>query len=160
MKIENFENYEVRPNGDVINTKTGKVLKPFKDKKGYLMVTLCNNGCCKTFKVHRLVAQAFIPNPENLPCVNHKDEDKSNNNVENLEWCTAEYNNNYGTRNKRSAESRSKIVLQLRENDSLVRVWPSVNEVKRQLGYSVGNIVKCCNGKRHIAYNYKWCYTY
>ena len=166
MNIEGYENYEVRPNGEVVNTKTGRVLKPSKDKKGYLMVTLCNNGCCKTYTVHRLVAEAFIPNPYNLPQVNHKDEDKSNNHVENLEWCTAEYNLNYGSRNKRAAKARingkrSKIVLQLRKNGSLIRVWPSVNEVKRQLDYDVSTIAKCCNGKPRFktAYGYKWCYA-
>ena len=76
----------------------GKVLSPGKDKNGYLKVVLNCNGKCKTINVHRLTAQAFIPNPDNLPMVNHKDEDKSNNNVDNLEWCTAKYNNTYGTR--------------------------------------------------------------
>lgn len=177
MKIENFENYEVRPNGEVVIIKTGRVLKPCKDKDGYLRVHLWKNGKGKRFGVHRLVAQAFIPNPDNLPCVNHKDEVKTNNFVfvredgsvdfdkSNLEWCTHVYNMNYGTRNKRSAESkingkRSKTVLQLKKDGSLVRVWPSVNEVKRQLGYSVGNISSCCRGKLHSAHGYKWCYAY
>lgn len=165
MKIENFENYEVRPNGEVVNTKTGKVLKPGKDKKGYLMICLYNNGCCKTFRVHRLVAQAFIPNPDNLPCVNHKDEDKTNNKVDNLEWCTHEYNINYGTGIERSAKAkingkRSKPVLQLKKDGSLVRVWPSVSEAVRQLNFNQGNISSCCLGKLHSAYNYKWCYAY
>lgn len=79
----------------------GKVLSPTKDRYGYLTVTLNCNGKSKTIKIHRLVAQAFIENPDNLPQVNHKDENPSNNNVDNLEWCTAKYNNNYGTRQER-----------------------------------------------------------
>lgn len=177
MNIEGYENYEVRPNGEVVNTKTGKVLKQRKNKDGYLRVTLCNNGKMKNFRIHRLVAQAFIPNPLNLPCVNHKDENKTNNFVfvredgsvdfdkSNLEWCTHEYNLNYGTRNERAAKTkingkRSKPVLQLMKDGSLVRVWPSVNEVKRQLDYDVSNISACCRGERHSAYGYKWCYAY
>lgn len=86
----------------------GKVLSPVKDKKGYLKVVLCCNGKCKTIKVHRLIAQAFLLNPDNLPQVNHKDEDKTNNCVENLEWCTAKYNNNYGTRKDKVRETAIK----------------------------------------------------
>lgn len=155
MKIENYENYEVRPNGEVINTKTGRVLKGQKNSSGYMQVCLCKNGKQKTFKVHRLVAEAFIPNPDNLLEINHRDEDKTNNTVENLEWCTRKYNNNYGTRIKRV----SKQVLQLRKDGSLVRVWPSTNEIQRQLHFDSGFISACCRGKYHTAYGYKWCYA-
>ena len=79
----------------------GKVLSPTKDRYGYLTVTLNCNGKSKTIKIHRLVAQAFLPNPDNLPQVNHKDEVKSNNCVDNLEWCSAKYNVNFGTRQER-----------------------------------------------------------
>lgn len=85
-------------------TGTARLLIP-KNDKGYLAVGLYKNGKRKMFLIHRLVAEAFIPNPENLPQVNHIDEDKTNNYVENLEWCTQSYNNNYGTRLKRVSES-------------------------------------------------------
>lgn len=160
MKIKDYENYEVRPNGEVVNTKTGIVLKPIKNTGGYLQVGLCKNSKKKMYLIHRLVAEAFIPNPENLPCVNYKDEVKTNNCITNLEWCTHEYNNNYGTRTERSAKAKNKTVFQLRKDGSLVRVWPSANEVQRQLGYGHSNIVNCCTGKRHSAYGFKWCYTY
>ena len=81
-----------------------RILKPYNDKKGYLNVRLRN----KNFKVHRLVAQAFIPNPNNLPQVNHKNEDKSDNRVDNLEWCTAKYNNTYGTRQDKVRDTKIK----------------------------------------------------
>lgn len=172
MKIKDYENYEVTTTGDVINTKTGRVLKPFKCKKGYLQVSLYKNGKKKHFLIHRLVAEAFIPNHNSLPCVNHKDEDKTNNYVGtiennytdgNLEWCTAEYNTNYGTRTERASKAningkKSKTVLQLRMDGSLVRVWPSSMEVQRQLGYSRGNISNVCRGEVYSAYGFKWCY--
>ena len=88
--------------------RKGKVLSPFKDRYGYLSVVLSCNGKCKTINVHRLVAKAFLPNPDNLPQVNHKNEDKSDNRVDNLEWCDSKYNNNYGTRKDRVRNSRIK----------------------------------------------------
>lgn len=87
--------YEVSSTGQVRNCR-GKLLRPGPDHNGYLKCVLCKKGKTKTIYIHRLVAQAFIPNPMYLKQVNHKDEDKSNNNVDNLEWCTARYNVNYG----------------------------------------------------------------
>lgn len=84
---------------------TSKILKQTQTKDGYMRVQLSKSGITKSFRVHRLVAQAFTPNLDNLPQVNHKDENKENNCVDNLEWCTAEYNTNYGTRNERAFEN-------------------------------------------------------
>ena len=116
--IEGYEGlYEVSNTGRVRSVdrydsrncfRKGKVLSIFKDRYGYLSVVLSCNGKSKTINVHRIVAQAFIPNFDNLPMVNHRDEDKTNNNVENLEWCTAKYNNTYGTRQDRVRNSRIK----------------------------------------------------
>lgn len=86
-----------------------RVLKPYLGKHGYFILTMRKNGRYKTEEVHRLVALAFIPNPDDLPCVNHKDENKQNNSVDNLEWCTRAYNNNYGNRNKKISQSRKGI---------------------------------------------------
>ena len=87
-----------------------KIMKP-SNCFGYLIVALRKDGKYKKIRVHRLVAQAFIPNPENLPCVNHKDENTLNNKIENLEWCTHEYNDNYGSRNEKISKSRKGLVF-------------------------------------------------
>ena len=90
--------------------RDGRILKPRYDKDGYLNVGLCKNGKSKTKNVHRLVAESFIPNPKGFLEINHKDESKSNNRVENLEWCTREHNMNHGTLIERSSQARSKKV--------------------------------------------------
>ena len=106
-KVKNYENYSVNEMGIVINNKTGKVLKQYKHVKrnsGYMSVFLYNKDGRKMFFVHRLVALTFIPNPHNLPQVNHKDENTLNNRVENLEWCDAKYNTCYGTLRERASK--------------------------------------------------------
>ena len=113
--IEGYEGlYEVSNTGRVRSIdrydsrnhfRRGRILKLSYDTVGYLIVGLHSNGKKKTYLVHRLVAPAFIPNPDNLPQVNHRDEDKTNNRVENLEWCDSKYNLSYGTRNIRIRET-------------------------------------------------------
>ena len=153
-----------------------KILKPLVKKGGYLHVGLHKNGKIKNYLVHRLVAEAFIQNPNNYPQVNHKDENPSNNFVNNLEFCTAKYNVNYGTRLERVAEkmkgkklseesknkiseANSKPVLQIDQlTDTIIAEFPSINEVQRQLGINQSNISKCCLGKINTSYGFKWQY--
>ena len=102
--IIGYENeYLVSNNGDVFSLRSKKYLKPSINEKGYMRVCLQKRGMKSWKRVNRIVAEAFIPNPDNLPMVNHKDEDKTNNFLENLEWCTAQYNNTYGNKAKRQA---------------------------------------------------------
>ena len=102
--IIGYENeYLVSNNGDVFSFMSKKYLKPSINEKGYMRVCLQKRVMKSWKRVNRLVAEAFIPNPDNLPMVNHKDEDKTNNFLENLEWCTAQYNNTYGNKAKRQA---------------------------------------------------------
>ena len=123
--IEGYENlYWVSSYGNVKSKSKDKKLSINLD--GYYVTTLSKNGETKTFTVHRLVSKAFIPNPNKLPQVNHKDENKLNNCVDNLEWCNSNYNHNYGTRNKRTGltqrnNRRSKIVLQFDLNGNFIR---------------------------------------
>ena len=109
------------------------------------------------FKVHRLVATAFIDNSNNLPCINHKDEDKTNNVVDNLEWCTYKYNLNYGSRNKRSVKALSKPVLQFSKTGSFIREWESTRECGRN-GFDHGQVVSCCLGKLKSHKGFIWKY--
>lgn len=132
----------------------GRVLKPQLDGKGnYYMVCLHKNKALKHFLVHRLVAQAFIPNPDNLPCVNHKDEIKTNNHADNLEFCTISYNARYGmaSRNQLDARKKSggvsaeKAVLQYDMDGNLIAEHISIMAASRALGINKTSISYCCN---------------
>lgn len=107
--IPGFEGrYAVTSCGRVYSYKRKKFLTPYGDTHGYLKVDLRErDGTRHQFRVHRLVALAYLPNPNNLPCINHKDEIKTNNCLGNLEWCDHKYNNNYGTRTQRAKEKRN-----------------------------------------------------
>lgn len=137
-----------------------KILKHGKNKSGYLQVLLWKDGKQKSHRVQRLVANAFIPNPENKPEVNHKDENKENNCVWNLEWCDRKYNCNYGARNEKMLKSRNgknalKKVLCVETN----KVYPSAHEAERQTGIFNQSIIKCCKGKYKSTNGYHWQYA-
>lgn len=137
-----------------------RIRKATQTNKGYLRVMLCDSkGNNKLLRVHRLVAEAFIPNPENKPQVNHKDEDKTNNHVENLEWMTAKENLNFGTRNARSAKSRSKPVAQYTKDGKLVKIWQSTREAGRELNISNGNISSVARGMHKTCCGFVWKYV-
>lgn len=133
-----------------------KILKPSFDRNKYLLVWLCRDGKQTVKKVHRLVGQHFIPNPDNLPCINHKDENPSNNMIENLEWCTYKYNNNYGTSIYRMARTLGKPVIQKTLNGDVVNTYYAAIEAERQTGIPNTHINKCCHGTRKTAGKFKW----
>lgn len=162
--IEGYDDYQVSNYGRIKSLLYGKerILKPVKNG-GYLRVGLTKNGERKWFRIHRIVAQTFLSNPYNLPQVNHKDENPSNNHVENLEWVSAKYNINYGTRNERVSKTMtngklSKTVYQYTLNGEFIAEYSSTMEVERQLGFANTHIGKCCIGQRKSAYGYKWTY--
>lgn len=132
------------------------------ERNGYKVVNLSNNKKSKTYYVHRLVAEAFIDNPYNYKYINHKDENKTNNNINNLEWCSFKYNINYGTRNERASKSLkgkgAKAVYQYDYNGNLIKKWDSITEIERELGYKATNICACCRGKYKGMYNSIWEY--
>ena len=154
--IKDYEGlYAITRDGNVWSYKSKKFLKPMLDKNGYHKVILYKNGKGKNFLIHRLVAKAFIPNPNNLPEVNHKDEDKSNNCVENLEWMSKIDNINYGTGIERSAKKRSKSVY----CEELNRTFKSQVEAAEELGLNRCNIVNCCKGRYKTTGGYHFRYA-
>lgn len=164
-EIDGYPNYMVSNFGRVkslgrwINGKNKgkrwqeeKIMKQQLFKCGYLYVCLWKERKMKYCRVHRLVAEAFIPNPNNYPIINHKDENRQNNNVENLEWCDQKYNVNFGTATERRRKtntnhpSYSKVVLQYDLNGNFIKEWPSTMEIERQLGFANTHISNCCKG--------------
>lgn len=163
-----YENrYEMSTRGIVRNPRTGKILKPGKNTGGYLKVVLCKDGLAKNCLVHRLVAMTFpdmvgwTEDAKGRPFeelqINHKDKNKENNRVENLEWCDWKYNNNYGGHNELISKTKSKTVYQCTMDDQLVKVWPSATECDKY-GFNHSHIAKCCNGTRKKHKGFKWSY--
>ena len=126
--------------------------------RNYYRVPLSIGNKTKYFYVHILVANAFVPNPNGYPQVNHKDENTKNNCADNLEWCTPKYNSNYGTRNRRMGDTQSIPIIQLTKNGEIVREWKSAAYAAKVLGLKASYINSVVNSKPHrnSAYNYKW----
>lgn len=163
-QIKGFEGlYSVNNKGNVKHDKTTKgigsgnyareehLIKHRISNKGYAVVDLYKNNKRSGLLVHRLVAIAFLDNPNNYKVVNHKDENKLNNYVENLEWCTQKYNMNYGTCPTKIANANSKSVLQLDKNGLVIKKFNSIIEAKRQTGISGGCISEVLHGRRKTA---------
>lgn len=161
--IPGFENhYQASNLGNIRSLKTmfPRILKQHENEDGYLIVSLYVYGYRRTKKVHRLIAETFIENPENKPEINHLDEVKSNNFVENLEWSTRFENNNHGLRNEKSRNSLlngslSKKVYQYDMDLNLIKVWESSSEAGRN-GFNFSNICSCCRGERKTHKNFIW----
>ena len=157
----NGYDYEVTDTGQVWSKKNKQYLRPKKRKDGYLEVNLWKGNRGRSFLVHRLVAEAFIPNPHGFTQINHKDEDKTNNAVCNLEWCEAAYNSNYGTGATRGVETRK----QRRSNCKPVLcvetgvVYTSVNEAAESTGTERSTISRVCAGRRKTANGRHWKYA-
>ena len=181
-EIDGFPNYMVSNTGEIKSlnyNKTGKekVLIPHKLSNGYLGINLYddNKRSCYLL-IHRLVAQAFLPNPNGYSIINHKDENRSNNSVNNLEWCSYKYNLNYGNRNSKLSNSLTNNpffsipVLQYSKTREFLKEFPSIAEAARTINNgnikaAVTNILKCCKGvadtqfgivRRKTAYGYIW----
>lgn len=133
----------------------GKEMIPFPDSSGYMKVTICKNGKAHEARINCLVAIAFIPNPNNLPQVNHIDENKSNNDVNNLEWCTCKENINHGTRNERAGIGHRKAIVQLNLSGDFIREWKCIKDVE-QYGFAKEAVSMCAYGKRRTSGGYIW----
>ena len=142
-------------------TYKGRIRKLWANENGYLFATFKDNGKLKTYRVHRLVAEVFIPNPDNLPFINHKDENPSNNRVDNLEWCTHEYNVRYGTTIMRIRDTqlkRANAVLQLDMEGNVLGKFMSLERAAEAMGCSTQLIKRVCDNKPHChtAKGYRW----
>lgn len=154
--VKGFENlYEVSNYGRVYSHyKGGKFLKGRPQREGYLQVALYKDGKGKNYSVHRLVGEAFIPNPFDLPEINHLNEVKTDNRVENLQWCLSIENVNYGTRNERMAMKRGRKVRCIETGE----VYYSSRKAERELGLYSGAVARCCNGefKQAKGLHFEW----
>jgi hypothetical protein len=155
--IDGYEGlYQVSNLGNVRSFYSNKTLKGGTDLGGYKIVSLRKNMTQKTKTVHRLVATAFIPNPDNLPCINHIDENKNNNSVNNLEWCTHQYNNTYGTFTERRIKKRYKVVRQYDMDGNFIKEYTGLVNAQKETGINRNNITSVAKGKRNHAGGYKW----
>ena len=163
--------YQVSDYGRVISlsyNKTGrKSLRTLRlDKAGYIVVTLHKSGVSRTMKVHRLVAIAFIPNPLHLPQVNHRDENKANNHVDNLEWCTSSYNNSYGNRprkvldayKKRNRSIAERPVIMIDNDGTIIAEYHSISEAARNVGVRRESLRDAVLGRSKTCIGYFWKY--
>lgn len=158
-RIKSVDRY-VNGNGSSKFLIKGRILKGTPDKDGYILVILSKHNKKKGFHIHRLVALTFIPNPNNWPQVNHIDENKTNNTVENLEWCTAKYNSNYGTHIERYSQANRKPILMFTKDGQFIQRFNCVAEANKYLGKNTGNknIYQCLTGFSKTAYGYIWKY--
>lgn len=163
--IKGYEGlYQVSNLGRIKSFRRGKraycpteyILKNSITDKGYCMVTLYNNTKREKFLVHRLVAEAFIPNPNSMPHINHIDENKTNNCVNNLEWCTPQYNNCYGTARFRAMMTKGHPVHQCLINGEWLATYATNSVASEITGVSVKEISACLRGSLHSAGGFVW----
>ena len=171
--VKGYEDcYEVSNHGNVRSKRTKHLRKPQNNGNGYLFLVLSKNGKHKNKYIHRLVAESFLPNPNNLPQINHKDENPLNNNVENLEWCTPSYNSNYMNHGKHisigshtgrkikacriNGMKTAKKVIQMDLKGNVIKIWNSMGEAAREGNFNRCNIRQCCIGNCKQHHGYKW----
>lgn len=156
--------YQVSSLGNVKSVRNDRVLKPCIHKLGYASVMLYKNNRPKRYNIHRLVATAFLDNNNHYDLVNHIDENKSNNKVDNLEWCSREYNMRFGTARRRMSEKRGhearnkKSVLQIDDTGTVIKVFESITQAAREIGTSRTSISQSCNRRKKVN-NFYWSYS-
>lgn len=159
LKIPEWETYEISTDSEI--RKNGRVINQFTRTQGlpYKSVRLVQGKDKQTFLVHMLVARTFIPNPDNLPCVGHKDENPTNNCVDNLYWTTYKENNNYGSHNKKVSRAMQIPVTRFIDGEE-VDYFHGAGEAAEETGINKAHISQCCTGKRKSAGGSNWDYSY
>lgn len=158
-EVQEYTNYEVNQFGETRHKKRKQILKPRSNKGGYLYVNFKINGKNTNFAVHRIVDLAFIPNPNGYTEVNHKDYDRTNNCVENLEWVTSSQNKQHAYLREENKKSRGKEVVQYSKDGELIKIYSSVSEAAKEFGCSVAAISNCCLGRTKTSQRFRWSFT-
>lgn len=153
--IQQYPNYMINEQGEVFSLYHNKILKP-KTSRGYTHVVLMRNGIRHNLLVHRLVANEFVENPKGLPCVNHKDENKTNNHASNLEWCSYQYNNTYRQRHINAGKKLRKAVSQFDDNGNLVGIYDSARAASKATGIREQGIARAARGERKTCKGFIW----
>ena len=154
--VQNYEGlYKVSNLGRILSVKKQLILKPKQSHHNYLRIQLYNKSKFKTFAIHRIVATAFIPNPNNYKEVNHLNENPSDNSVANLEWCSRKHNVNYGARTTKTM----KMVTQIDKNDNVVATYRSLSEASKKTNARQGAISNVCTGRAKTAGGSRWRFT-
>ena len=154
--INGLDNFAVSNHGNIKNVKTGRLLTPQLNKRGYLAYTFYQRGVKKNLRIHRLVGLYFVPNPDNKPYINHKDGDKTNNHAENLEWCTAKENDVHARKNKLKDQEKPILAQEISTGDTFS--FKSVTEAGAILGINTGTIRKVLKGRRNQTHGYSFSY--
>lgn len=154
--IKGYEQYQVNNLGQI--KRNNKILKPIKSRNGYLHIFLYSNGKAKQMLVHRIVAKAFIENKNNLEEINHKDGNKENNSVNNLEWCTRKQNVQHFFYTNQQNDNKPKSVIQYDLSGRKINEFSSIRKASKETKVSAHNIIYCCRGEKPTASNYIWCY--
>lgn len=154
VKVNN--KYEVNEEGLVRNKETGKILKPRLNPGGYAYVNFIIDGKRKNFAVHRIVAEAFIPNPNDYQEVNHKDYNRSNNNVSNLEWVNSSQNKKHAYIKEENRIARGKEVAKYDLNNNLIKIYDTISMAAKDNNCCVGAISNCCLGRSKTSMGYRW----
>ena len=158
-EVKEYTNYEVNWFGEIRHKKRKHILKPRSNNGGYQYVNFKINGKNTNFAVHRIVANAFIPNPNGYTEVNHKDYDKTNNCVENLEWVSSSQNSKHSYLKQENHTARGKKVKQYSKDGDFIKTFETVSEAAREMGCSISAISNCCLGRTKTSQGYLWSFV-
>lgn len=154
--VQEYDRYEVNALGEIRHKNRKRILKPRSNPGGYLYVSFNINGKRRNYAVHRIVASAFIDNPDRLPEVNHKDHNRQNNNVDNLEWVSSSANKSHANKLSTNRHSRGKKISQYTKQGEYIKTFPTITEAAQEIGLTIGAISNCASGRSKTSGGYIW----